>query len=527
MNEILQELRVFAEESLPSLIVPIAILVVGWIAALVVAAMTRRALRRTQIDEAIGRRVLGAERAREFNSARWGGKVVYYIVLLLTAVAFLQATKLTAASEPIGAMLHSVLEFLPRIFAGAAIAFAAWLTAMLTRGVLARALNRWGMDRRMQGQGLSTESVAEESSKEPVAGAVSDAAYWLVLLLFVPAILSALRMNGLLVPVQEMLNQALGFLPNIVSAVVIAGVGWIVARIVQKLIVNALDATGTNRLSERVGLSKVLGEQTLSQLLGFVAYLLVLVPVAVGALNALQLDAITAPASTMLESFFAALPAIFGAALVVGVSYVVARLLAVSVSKLLNGVGFDTVLTKIGVARENVGERTPSDLIGGLVFVAVLYFAALEAAKLLGFSAIVALGSSFATLAGHILLGLAIFGLALFLARVAAEAIENSDVNQRKTLSRVARGSIVVLGAAMALRQMGIADEIIELAFGLTLGGIAVAGALAFGLGGREIASKTLEDIRNGQRESTGWGGGASMDTASPATAAPDKAPER
>jgi hypothetical protein len=515
----------FVQDGLPSLIVPVAVLVVGWIAALLMSAITRRALRRTGFDDSIARKFLGTEKAGDFDSARWSGKVVYYLVLLLTAVAFLQVTKLTAASEPIGSMLHSVMAFLPQILGAVAIGFGAWLLATITRSILRQAFSRWGMDRRLQEQGVSgKEESAEASEKEPVGSAIADASYWLILLLFVPAVLSTLRMDGLLVPVQEMLNSSLGFVPNIVSAIVIAGVGWLVARIVQKLLANTLDAAGANRLSDRVGLTKVLGEQTLSQLLGFVAYLLILIPVAIGALNALQLDAITGPASAMLESFFAAMPAIFGAALVVSVAYVVGRVVSVAVSKLLNGIGFDKVLTKIGVSEDQeIAERSPSDLVGGLVLVSVLYFGALEAAKLLGFTALVALGSSFAVLAGHVLLGLAIFGLALYLGRIAAEAIHSSDMVQKRVLGIAARVAVVVLGSAMALRQMGIADEIIELAFGLTLGGAAIAVALAFGLGGREVASKALEEMRDrlkSEAEANRAGGGIPM--AASATASPE-----
>ena len=56
----------------------------------------------------------------------------------------------------------------------------------------------------------------------------------------------------------------------------------------------------------------------------------------------------------------------------------------------------------------------------------------------------------------------------------------------------VARISIVILSGAIALRQMGLANEIIELAFGILLGSVAVAAALAFGLGGRDIAATQL-----------------------------------
>jgi len=68
-----------------------------------------------------------------------------------------------------------------------------------------------------------------------------------------------------------------------------------------------------------------------------------------------------------------------------------------------------------------------------------------------------------------------------------------------------ARIAIIVLTTAMALRQMGLADDIVNLAFGLTLGALAIAFALALGLGGREIAStglRTLVDSMKSKRPS-------------------------
>ena len=139
-----------------------------------------------------------------------------------------------------------------------------------------------------------------------------------------------------------------------------------------------------------------------------------------------------------------------------------------------------------------MGQRTPADIVGYLIMVAIMLFAATEAANLLGFTALSDIVGEFTVFAGQILLGLVIFGIGLFLANLAASTIETSTAKQSNMLALVARISILVLAGAMALRQMGLANEIIELGFGLLLGAVAVAAALAFGLGGRDIAAKKL-----------------------------------
>jgi hypothetical protein len=272
-------------------------------------------------------------------------------------------------------------------------------------------------------------------------------------------------------------------------------VGWFVARIIQKIVTSLLAAAGVDRLGDRVGLSQVLGGQTLSGVLGTVVYILILLPVLISALNALQIAAVTGPATNMLNTILAAIPNIFAAAVVLFISYVVGRLAAGLVANLLAGIGFNSLPARLGMARATptVGQRTPADLVGSLVLIAIMLFASVEAARLLGFGALADLLAQFIQLGGQIILGLIVFGIGLYLANLAANMIESSGATNARLLAWAARVAILVLSGAMALRQMGIANEIVNLAFALLLGAIAVAAALAFGLGGRETAGRELE----------------------------------
>ena len=118
-----------------------------------------------------------------------------------------------------------------------------------------------------------------------------------------------------------------------------------------------------------------------------------------------------------------------------------------------------------------------------------------EAAELLGFQLFASLVNDFTLLAGQILLGLVIFGTGLLLANWASRAIREGGLSQAGLLGTAAQVAIIALAGAMALRQMGFANEIINLAFGLTLGALAVALAIAFGLGGRKTAGREIENM--------------------------------
>ena len=101
-------------------------------------------------------------------------------------------------------------------------------------------------------------------------------------------------------------------------------------------------------------------------------------------------------------------------------------------------------------------------------------------------------------LAGDIFFGLIVLVIGNMIANVAYRALITSD----KFLASIARITILGLFFAIALNTMGIADQIVNLAFGLTLGAIAVAVALSFGLGGREAAGKQMEYILDKFRNS-------------------------
>ena len=93
---------------------------------------------------------------------------------------------------------------------------------------------------------------------------------------------------------------------------------------------------------------------------------------------------------------------------------------------------------------------------------------------------------------------------AMNLGGLAAELIRSSQVAQADLLARVAKAAIVVLATVMALRQAGLAEDVILLAFGLTLGALAVAAAIAFGVGGRDVARRYIERWTGGGKPSAG-----------------------
>ncbi len=467
----------------------LAVLIIGWIVALGIGAVVRAAVTRLRLDRWLSESVTGADVPDVAELGRKIGKGVYYLIMLLVLVAFFQTLGLTSVADPLSQFLNKIFEYAPQLIAAGVLLFAAWVVAGVLRFVVRRVLTAAEIDQR-----LTREAGVEGDQDLPLTKTISEATYWLVYLLFLPAVLDALNVPGLLAPVQDMVTRILGFLPNLFAAGVILGIGWIVARIVQRVVSNLLAATGADRLSDRVGLARIMGENKLSGVLGLSVYILILVPVIVGSLNALQIEAVTRPASDMLNSILGTLPGIFAAVLVVGVAWVVGRVVSGMATHMLTGIGFDRLPARLGLATEPAeGRRTPSQIVGTIVMVAIVLFAAMQALPMLGFDLLATMMSDFLTFASRVLVALVIFGFGLFAAKLVADMIADSGIPNAKLLSVTARAAILVLAGAMGLQQTGVAQEIVNLAFGITVGAIAVAAAIAFGIGARDAAKNIVD----------------------------------
>ncbi|HZX50009.1 MAG TPA: mechanosensitive ion channel [Candidatus Paceibacterota bacterium] len=485
----LNDIAIQLSSYLPTLIGALAILLLGWIIGLVVAGIVRGALRRTTVDEKIAGWLLGSESVRGIEVERWIAKAVFYLVLLFTLVAFFETLGLTLIADSLDQFLGEIGAYIPRFIEAAFVLALAWVVASGARMVIKRVLGLAKID-----SYLEMQAGVRREKRTPLAKTLSDAVYWLVFLLFLPALLDALEVGGLLGPVQGMTNEILSFLPNILAAGLVLLIGWFVARIVERIATNLLMSVGVDQIAERVGLGQVLGSQTLSGMLGRIAYVLVLIPVLIASLHALGLEAITQPASNMLNIILAAVPSIFAAVLVMAFAYILGRIVGGLVTNLLANIGFDKVLVMLGFGEESSSRWKPSDVVGYLALVAIILFAFVESLSLLGFGVLANLTAEFIVFSGHIILGVVIFAIGLYLANVASNTVAKSKNKKADFLALAAKISILVFAGAMALRQMGLANDIINIAFALVVGAVAVAFVLALGLGGRDVAAAHLEE---------------------------------
>lgn len=512
----------------------IVVLLLGIILAYVAKSITSGILKRTNIDNRISSWVAGTPNANSLTIEKWLPEIVFWLIFLFALVAFLNAINLPGVSSPLNSLLERITTFLPRVAGASVLLAVAWVLATVVKLVVQQALLRVGIDNTVNRQMTSPTETPLRLSET-----IASALYWFIFLLFLPSILSTLELSGTLAPVQQLVNNILGIVPNIFAAILIGAVGWLIAQVVRRVVTNLLAAAGADQVGAKFGLTSQGETKNLSWILGTIVYVLILIPTAIAALNALEIRAISDPAISMLNQVLNLLPKLFAAAVVLALAYVAGRYVSELVTSILTGVGFNNVLQWIGLSgakrkvqsnqpadvqeagfvdsqpttiqdvdvtdfaaaktRSTIAAKTstPSEIVGLIVLIAIMLVACLTAVDILQIQGLKTLVEGVLIIAGQVLVALVIFAIGLYLANLAFNIISGSGTSQSRILAHTARISIIVLVSAMALQQMGIAPSIINLAFGLLLGGIAVAIALAFGLGGRDIAAEQVREWLN------------------------------
>ena len=454
----------------------IVILLLGWIIALIVAAGVKKLLQKLNTNHR-----LSSATGHKPNIENLLSKLVFWFVIILAVVGALNVLNISGVSDPFSNMVSRVLAFIPNLLAAVAVGFIGWILAGLVKAGLTNVLARTEMD----------EKLSNEVGVGSLSSNIGEIFYWLVLLLFLPIVLSILGLTGLLIPVQNMVNEAVAYLPNLLIAGVIIFVGYILAKIVRGIVEGLSNSLGLQTQAEKIGLFK---NSNVSKFLGSFVFAIIIITALIVAFEALGIEAISQPATAMLNQIMYAIPQIIAAGLILIVAYVVSRFVGRLVAELVSGAGVDEIPMKLDMQRF-LGKTRVSDIIGCLIVFFTMLFAVSEAADRLGLEQISVLIAMFIQFGASILLGAVILVVGFWLANVVANVIQRGEYNSSRWLGNLVRILIMGLVIAMGLRAMGIADSIVNLAFGLTLGSVAVAFALAFGLGGRQPAERLLSDL--------------------------------
>ncbi|WP_025646816.1 MULTISPECIES: mechanosensitive ion channel [unclassified Psychrobacter] len=477
MNPMFTSFNGYLGGPIGSIIGAILIFIIGWLVALGIAALVRNVLAKVNLNQR-----MDTSTGKSYDLEGIISKIVFWFIFIIAISAALNTLNLNSISVPFANMVGQVLSFIPNLIAAIAIGIIGWVVATVARTALNTALSKTTMDERLSAQ----------AGVKPMSSTIADMVYWFILLIVLTIVLGQLELDGLFAPLTNMVDKIFSFLPNIIIAGVVFVVGYIIAKVVRGIVTNLVSTFNVQELASKAGLSE---ENSLPNIAGSLAFLVVIIPTIIAALNALKIEVIARPATNMLNKIMEALPNIFMAAAILIVTYYVVRMVANIIKGLLENTEVNRLPAKVGL-QEMMGEKRVSDVVGyAIVFFAML-FAAVAAADLLGFEPISAIITMFIAFGANIILGAIILFIGFWLANIIAGVVERSEQGSQ-FLANIVRVLIMGLVLAMGLKAMGIADSIVNLAFGLTLGAVAVAFALSFGLGGQEAAARLLRKMQD------------------------------
>jgi small-conductance mechanosensitive channel len=369
----------------------------------------------------------------------------------------------------------SIGDFLPSTVGAILIIIIGWFVAGLLKRIATKLVKKTGIDERMK------------SDKITLSRFIGKLLYFLVMIFVFMLALEKLGMQSVLDPVKNLLNGFLAFIPNIIGAGLVGYIGYMLATVVSELV--GLSGDTITKFAPKLGLSEGVN---LVGILKKVVFIFIFIPLLISALNILNMDAISVPATSILTQFFDAIPKVLLAALILMVFVIGGRFLTTLIKDLLQNMNLDGLVKKMHL-EGMVGSTNLAVVISNIAYFFIVIFGLLTAIEKLEFTQLTEVLDTVTSLSGKILFGLVIIILGNWISELAKKAFTKDDNNG--FVGSIIRTAILAIFLAIGLKTMGMADDIINLAFGITLGTVAVTIALSFGLGGRPAAGKQMERI--------------------------------
>ncbi len=495
--------------------------IVGWVAAKSISYGVFTLLSKTELDNKLAKRLGIDLLMKDSGSSEEGGalervvaKVVYGLLMLLVLVGVLQIAGFSQVAQPLQGLVDTVVQALPRVAKAAIILLVAYVAGRILKIIIGGALDSIGVDSRFAQMTESEEDDAPDSPRRfsQVAGNVI---FWLLIVFGLAGALEALEIEPLAAPLRNAIDHIIGLLPRLAVAGLIVFVGYTLGRILRVLVRNVLQGLGFDRLVARVGLDKVTGDSTPSDIVGLALMVFVMVQASIAALNELGLETLAGPLTEMVGRFWNILPALAASVLIVAVGVFIGSLLRRLVGTTLRNVGFDRLMEKLGFGK--VAERDDrlgefSEMVAFGVQVGVVMLAVAQALDNLALDTWSVYVNTFLSyLLKNVAVAMAVVLVGFIIGGYVRDLLHSrqGDNEAGKWISEFARYVVLVFAFTMAVRQLDVAEDFVLLTFGLLFGALCLAMALAFGLGSREVAGDIVKRRYDAARSKMAAKGGS------------------
>ncbi len=352
---------------------------------------------------------------------------------------------------------------------------ASWLVTKLLKLVkLDKKLDKWGVNEGVLGTSMNF---------------VGKLVYLIVFLLFLPNALEAIGITSVSGPISGFVSAFINYLPNIIAAVILVYVGILVAQILGQIVSVLLKKTKLDSLIKRVD-SEEKKIVLLSDVLVRILMGVIILVTIVSALCVLDIDAVSIPAIGIVNSIFGAIPSIILAVVVVTVGIFVASLACGLLYNVLIATNFDNVVKKVLPQLK----ASATKIVVNTVRTVIVLFVAAQGIEALNLSILTMIVTAIVAYL-PLVVKAAVILLVAFVGANMLEAVIVKANPKAANLAKIVKVGIFTLAGFMILSQLDIASKIVNTAFVVTISAIAVSFALAFGLGGKDFAKKTLDRV--------------------------------
>lgn len=395
----------------------------------------------------------------------------------------------------LSAILASLLSLLPSLILGLVLILVAWIIARVVRGAINKGLLALNLDEKMVEWNVAQ---SEETASQTIQS-VANVFYYLVWVLFLPGILNSFGLSSVAGPVQNMIDTALSYIPNIFGAIIIFVIGLFVAQFVKNLVYNLVVSLNLDGLINRfVGNKEEQADapdrtsekRTIANVSSMIVYVLVLFPIATAALDVLGIEAISNPINALLNSILSAIPNILIAIILISVGFVIAKFISELVTDLLESANINRLLDYVDASDKNINL---ANIIGQVVGAIIIFFFVVEAMNSLNLEILNTVGAALISYLPNIIFAIIILGAGLLGGQFLGKLVAQST--QSKWLGEIIKYLVLILAIFMTLDQLNIASNIVNIAFLFIVAGLAIAFAVAFGIGGRDFAAKQLDRL--------------------------------
>lgn len=490
MGDLNNKIMMFTEDYLTSSMLAIVLLIVGFFAIILVTKMFRKSLLSFFKVNHFFAKLTGRTQPL-FDLEVLAARILFFGLLLYLFYACAQV----AGIEGLVYLFSDILTWLNKVLTIVLNAVIP-ITFALIFAYLARNGAKWLGEKFKLDQRVGSHMDAGEAVSFSLTKSLSEISYGLVFLYFLPEILRGIGLDKLSNPITNMFEEVVSFLPRLLVAALIVFLGWFVARLIRQTIEGLMVSLGIDAASKKILGDNALGNIKLSKIIPAVLYVVILMLAAVQAMEKLRLERITAPLQDLIQNTFNWIPSLlFALALLFGAVYV-GGIVGTFITQILKEMGFDNIYAKLGLGDIKTGAKTPSDIVGFLAMATIVVMALLQALETLKLKGLYDILNTLIEQFGNIVVGVIVFGIGLFVAKTVSEWIESGvKTGYANLLSLMSRVVIIVITGAMALQQIGIADEIVTIAFALAMGSIALGVAIAIGLGAKEPAEEIAKEF--------------------------------